>query len=384
MMVLFFLTALTLLALLNFYISVRGWQALPPHSAWRILYLVAVLFFSLSFVAGRLLERVWLSPVSEALTWIGSYWLAAMLYFFLAVLVIDVLRLVLAVLPLLPVQFLETVRTQRQWLFLGVVGLVAVLLIVGHVNASFPRVRPLEMTLARPLVGDHTLRVAVASDIHLGTIIGRKRFDRIVKTINELNPDLVLLPGDVVDEDIAPVIRENLGESLRAIRARYGIFAITGNHEYIGGADEACRYLEEHGVRVLRDSVATLPNGLQIVGREDRSIRQFAGRERKPLQDLLAGLDRARPVLMMDHQPFQLEEVSRAGVDLQLSGHTHHGQLWPLNYITNAIYEISWGYRKLGETHFYVSSGVGTWGPPVRLGNTPEILLLTLRFPQPS
>jgi hypothetical protein len=226
--------------------------------------------------------------------------------------------------------------------------------------------------------------VVAASDIHLGTIIGRRRLDRIVNTINEMNPDLVLLPGDVVDEDIAPVIRENLGESLRAIRSRYGVFSITGNHEYIGGADEACRYLEEHGVRVLRDSVATLQNGLQIVGREDRSIRQFAGKERKPLGELLAGLDRTRPVLMMDHQPFQLDEAVRAGVDLQLSGHTHHGQVWPLNYVTRAIYEVSWGYLERGGTHFYVSSGVGTWGPPVRLGNTPEIILLTLHFPEPS
>jgi predicted MPP superfamily phosphohydrolase len=156
---------------------------------------------------------------------------------------------------------------------------------------------------------------------------------------------------------------------------------VTGNHEYIGGADEACRYLEEHGIRVLRDSVVTLPDGLQIVGREDRAMRQFAGRARKSLNDLLSGLDSSKPVLMMDHQPFQLEEVSRAGVDVQLSGHTHHGQIWPLNYITGAMYEISRGYRRIGRTHFYVSSGAGTWGPPVRLGNTPEIVLLTLHSP---
>ncbi len=383
-MVTFFLVAFTLLALLNFYIALRGWQALPPHSVWRTAYLIAILFFSLSFVAGRFLERVWLSPVSEALTWIGSYWLAAMLYFVLAVLLLDILRLLNALLPLAPAQFLQALSTHRHWLFLGVVGLVTLLLTIGHLNASSPRVRPLEMTLSRPLIAGRMLRVVAASDIHLGTIIGRKRFDRIVKEINDLDADLVLFPGDVVDEDMAPVIRENLGESLRAIRSRYGVYSITGNHEYIGGADEACRYLQEHGVTVLRDSVATLPNGLQIVGREDRSIRQFAGRERKPLPDLLQGVDRTRPILMMDHQPFQLEEASRGGVDLQLSGHTHHGQLWPLNYITKAIYEVSWGYLKIGETHIYVSSGVGTWGPPVRLGNTPEILLLTLHFPPPS
>jgi len=380
-MVLFFLVALAILALVNFYICFRGWQALPPHSLWRTGFLVAILFFSLSFVAGRLLERVWLSPVSEALAWIGSYWLAAMLYFFLAVLAIDILRLLLLIFPVVPENVLEAVRRERHWILVGTVGLVALLLVAGHLNAAFPRVRELDLTLERPL-REGRLRVVVASDIHLGTIIGRQRCDRIVQTINRLEPDLVLLPGDVVDEDLGPVIRENLGESLRAIKARYGVFAVTGNHEYIGGADEACRYLEEHGIRVLRDSVVTLPDGLQIVGREDRAMRQFAGRARKSLNDLLSGLDSSKPVLMMDHQPFQLEEVSRAGVDVQLSGHTHHGQIWPLNYITGAMYEISRGYRRIGRTHFYVSSGAGTWGPPVRLGNTPEIVVLTLHSPE--
>ncbi len=383
-MIIFFLVAFSLLALLNFYIALRGWQALPLHFAWRTAYIALILFFSLSFVAGRFLERAWLSPLSEALTWIGSFWLAAMVYFILAALALDILRLLNFLLPVAPPEFLGWLSTHRQWLLLGVVGGVALLVTAGHVNASHPRVRPLELTLSRPLTGEQSLRVVVASDIHLGTIIGRKMLDRIVSKINSADPDLVLFPGDVVDEDLAPVIRENLGESLRAIRARYGVYSITGNHEYIGGAEEACRYLQEHGVVVLRDSVAVLPDGLQLVGREDRSIRQFTGKVRKSLQDLLGSVDRTKPILMMDHQPFQLEEVSRAGVDVQLSGHTHHGQIWPINYITSAIYEVSRGYVKLGDTHFYVSSGVGTWGPPVRLGNTPEILLLTLHSPHPS
>jgi len=101
---------------------------------------------------------------------------------------------------------------------------------------------------------------------------------------------------------------------------------------------------------------------------------------RKSVKDLLAGIDMTRPVILMDHQPFHLEEAERCGVDLQLSGHTHHGQLWPLNYITGAIYEVSKGYKKKGNTHILVSGGVGSWGPPVRTGNRPEILDLVLTF----
>ena len=376
-MVVFFLVVFSVYGLVNFYIAFHGWRALPADSSWRTAYLVVFLFFSLSFIAGRFLERAWISPLSEALVWIGSYWLAAMLYFFLAAVLVDILRLITAIAG--PSDMIDTVRSQRQWILAGVVSCVSMLLLVGHINAASPRVRPLEIKIGKQFGGDSSLRIVAASDIHLGTVIGRKRFDRIVETINGLKPDLVLFPGDIVDEDLAPVIRENLGESLRSVKARYGLYAITGNHEYIGGADAACRYLEEHGITVLRDSTATLPNGLQLVGRQDRSSRQFAGQQRKSLEELMAAVDRTKPVLLLDHQPFHLDEAVEAGVDLQLSGHTHHGQLWPFNYITGAIYEISWGYERRGSTHFYVSSGVGTWGPPVRLGNRPEILLITLR-----
>jgi predicted MPP superfamily phosphohydrolase len=225
----------------------------------------------------------------------------------------------------------------------------------------------------------NTLRIVAASDIHLGTIIGRKRLRSIVDRINSLEPDVVLLPGDIVDEDLAPVIRENLGETLRSIRSNQGVFAVTGNHEHIGGAGPACAYLAEHGITMLRDSVARLEGGIYIVGREDRSSAGFGGRKRKTLESLMADVDTAYPVVLMDHQPFGLEEAAGKGIDLQLSGHTHHGQLWPLNKITEAVYELSWGETVKGETHFYVSSGVGTWGPPVRTGNRPEIVLIRLR-----
>jgi predicted MPP superfamily phosphohydrolase len=379
----FFLVVFTVHGAVNYYIGLRGWQLFPVDSPWRWLYLAVFLFLVLTFIAGRFLERVWLSPVSEALVWIGSYWLAAMLYLFLAVLFIDVLRLVHSLIPILPSSVVETLRQEKLLVGAGVAGVVILLLIIGHLNAANPLVRVVDIPLTKKLDGVDTLSVVMASDIHLGTIIGRNRFDRIVDAINGLRPDLILLPGDVVDEDLAPVIRENLGDHLRALRAPLGIVACTGNHEYIGGADAAVEYLREHGVTVLRDSVLVLNNGLQVVGREDRSIRQFSGKTRKTLPEIMAGVDPARPIILMDHQPFGLSEAVSAGVDLQVSGHTHHGQIWPFNLITNAIYEVSWGYRMIGQTQFYVSSGVGTWGPPVRIGNTPEIVHLRLHYSAP-
>jgi predicted MPP superfamily phosphohydrolase len=295
-------------------------------------------------------------------------------------LIIDVLRLTNYIIPWFPSFITQNYDRARQIIALGTVAAVTIALVAGYVNARAPRVRVLNLNISKSVDSVRSLNLVVASDIHLGTIIGAKRLDAIVDTINRLDPDLVLLPGDIVDEDLGPVIKQNLGEKLKMIRSRMGVFAITGNHEYIGGAEEACKYLTDHNITVLRDSTIRLNGMLFIVGREDRSITQFMRKTRRPLSELMVDVDTQQPIIVMDHQPIGLDEAAEQGADLQLSGHTHHGQIWPFHLITKAVYEVSWGYKKKGQTHVYVSSGVGTWGPPVRLGNTPEIINIKLSF----
>ena len=370
----------TLYGLINFYIFTRGWQAIPSDSSLRVPYVAAFLFLSLSFIAGRFMERAWISPVSSLLVWTGSFWLAAMLYSLLGIVLLDLLRLVNSFVPFFPRVVSEHYAAAKSVTGLALSALILVIVAAGYFNALHPRIREIDLTVRKKTAGPDTLRIVAASDIHLGTIIGRRRLQSIVDRINSLQPDVVLLPGDIVDEDLGPVIRENLGETLRKIRSPRGVFAVTGNHEYIGGAERACAYLAEHGITMLRDSVARLEGGIFIVGREDRSNAGFGGRKRKPLDSLMADVDAAYPVVLMDHQPFGLGEAAGKGIDIQISGHTHHGQLWPLSLITRRVYEISWGEGVKGDTHYYVSSGVGTWGPPVRTGNHPEILLIRLRI----
>ena len=183
-----------------------------------------------------------------------------------------------------------------------------------------------------------------------------------------------------MDEDLGPVIKQNLGEVLKKITSKYGVFAVTGNHEYIGGVEPAVKYLTEHGITELRDSFVKIDDSFYLIGREDRSGKQFGGKWRRPLEEIITGIDKEFPLILMDHQPAKLDEAEKAGIDLQLSGHTHHGQLWPFNFITKKIYELSMGYKRKGKTHYYVSCGVGTWGPPIRTGNKPEIISFTLNF----
>ena len=382
--IIFFSIFILVYGLINFYIYLRGWQAIPVDSPFRIPYAVTFSVLSLSFIAGRFLERVAITPFSTAIVWIGSFWFAAFAYFALSLLLIDILRLINYGFPIFPSFITADLARTKMVIGLGLCSLVVAALAFGYFNARNPRIKVLEINIPKQADSVQTLNIAVASDIHLGTIIGRDRLNAIVDKINSLHADLVLFPGDIVDEDLAPVIHQNLGETLRTIKAKYGVYAITGNHEYIGGVEEACKYLTEHGIRILRDEAVTVNGGITLVGREDRSISQFNGGKRKPLAELMAGIDKHHPVILLDHQPFGLDEAVEQGADLQLSGHTHHGQLWPFNAITTAIYEVSWGYKKKGNTHFYVSSGVGTWGPPVRLGNTPEIIHLRITFGQQS
>ncbi len=376
----FFSIALSVYALINYYIFIREWEAGGFQQIWRTVYVAAFLILSLSFIAGRILERFSLSWLSSTLVLLGSFWLAAMVYFLLFAFAIDILRLMNFIVPFFP-EFLRAdhERTKEVTSYV-VVAAVTLIVLAGYINARSPVVKTLELSIAKSGRAMKSLNIAVASDIHLGTIVCKSKLEKIVERINALNPDLVLLPGDVVDEDIGPVIRNNLGETLRKIKSKYGTFAVTGNHEYIGGVEPACRYLSDHGITMLRDASVKVGESLYVVGREDISIRGFSGKTRKPLAELMAEVDKSYPVILMDHQPFRLEEAEANGVDLQLSGHTHHGQLWPFNFITKKVYELSWGYKKRGNTHYYVSCGVGTWGPPIRTGNRPEIINIKLKF----
>jgi hypothetical protein len=303
-----------------------------------------------------------------------------MVYFVLALLLIDLARLVNHFIPFFPkILYVDYQKTKLITLFI-LIGLVIVTVTAGFINARNPVIRSMDLHISKKINGGGTLKIAMASDIHLGTLVGKRGASRLVRMINGVHPDIILLAGDIVDEDLKSVTRRNLGDTLKNLVAPLGVYAITGNHEYIGGAAEAVAYLTRYNIKFLSDTIELIDNRFYLAGRDDRDKSRFTGKPRKPLADILKGIDHSFPILLMDHQPFQLSRPEELGVDLQLSGHTHDGQIWPFNYITGAIYEVSWGYKKKGNTHIYVSCGFGTWGPPMRIGNRPEVVLITLHF----
>jgi uncharacterized protein len=378
--ILFLAVAFVVLGSISYYVYIRGLQSIPHSSSLRHPYTIVFWIVALSFMAGRMLESRIPHPLADLLIWMGSFWIAALIYFLIAIIGLDLLRLVNHFLPFFPSAVKQNYGQAKYITAATVITAVCTIVFAGHINSILPRVRQMDISIGKKAAGIKSLDIVMISDVHLGTIVGRARFDHIVDRMNSLKPDLVLLPGDILDEDLAPVIKQNLGESLRNIQSRLGVYAATGNHEFFGDVERSCPYLIEHGIVMLRDQSVKIADAFFLVGREDRSSPRFTGHPRKTLKELMEGVDKSCPVILMDHQPFKLEEAVNEGVDLQVSGHTHKGQLWPINYIVKSIYELPWGSKKIANTHFYVSQGVGTWGPPVRIGTSPEIIKIRLHF----
>ena len=217
------------------------------------------------------------------------------------------------------------------------------------------------------------LRIAFAADFHLGILTKPGFMDRFVEKVNSVNPDIVLLGGDVIEGGRRGDSMDGFEAQFRSIQSRYGVYAVPGNHETMRGGGTS-DFFTNSGITLLQDSVVKIDEGFYLAGRKDGG----RSRNRKSIEDLLRDTPNDLPVILLDHRPTELEAASNSHVDIQLSGHTHDGQLFPVNYISRMQYELSWGYRKKRQTHFFVTSGVQVWGPPVRTAGDSEILVVNV------
>ncbi|MBT2523924.1 metallophosphoesterase [Streptomyces sp. ISL-99] len=236
-----------------------------------------------------------------------------------------------------------------------------------------PRVKRVSVPLAKLPRGAHGFRVAVVSDVHLGPILGRAHTQRIVDRINSVQPDLVAVVGDLVDGSVADL--GHAAEPLAQIRARHGAFFVTGNHEYFSGAEQWVDHVRELGLRPLEN------DRVEIAGFDLAGVNDLAGESEGQGPDFVRALgdrDRTRAAVLLAHQPVVIHDAVRHGVDLQLSGHTHGGQLWPGNFLAAQANPTVAGLERYGDTQLYVSRGAGAWGPPVRVGAESDITVVEL------
>ncbi len=376
-MAVFFTIVLAIYSLVNLYIFFKGYGSIPALKNYRLLYSLVFFLLSVIFIAAKVLESKHSSVITDILNIIGGFWLAFMLYGFLFFLISDIALLLLRTGGIITG---ENILNFRKWTFIITVSVSSLLIAGGFINALIPVVTRYNITINKPAGELKTLRIAAVSDIHLGSIIRKRSLKKLSVMLTEMNPDLVLLLGDIVDGELGPVLRGDLLQYFTCPECKDGLYAITGNHEFIGGARRTIPYIESKGIRLLMDEVVTLDGGVQLIGRIDRDSYRFYGKQRLPLSKLMEKVDTSKTVILLDHQPFHLDESAANGIDLELSGHTHNGQIWPLNYITRMIYELSYGYLKKGKSQFIVSSGYGLWGPRVRSGSRPEVLLIDIKF----
>lgn len=331
---------------------------------------------AISYPAGRLLEAYLVkNTLTWGMIWVGSYYLAFMAYALLLCLAVDIYRLLSYLFAALPP--LSTASRGKVW----AIGSIAIIALIVAAGLNARRIQITSIELSMPSHGGtarEDMRIAAISDIHVGCFMRNSRIKELVDTVNSLKPHTVWLAGDIVDESVYQAEEEKLAEEFSRLEAPYGVYAVTGNHEYYAGIDEVADYLRRGGVKLLRDETVVVGDAILLVGRNDIRGSSF-GDSRLPLRDILREVP-PLSTFVLDHTPLELSEAEEAGVTMQISGHTHNGQLFPFNLITSLIFEKSWGLLQKGNTIYYISCGFGTWGPPTRLGSVPEIVFLTLKF----
>ena len=377
---LFFIIFFTLYTLINSYVFIRGWQALSYFPFLKPFFIIIFLLLSFSYIFVKILAEKLPSFIHDPLLWVGSFWFALLLYFVLFLFLIDLIRLLDHFISFLPVWLSAPTDLVKYYIGMGVTILVLLIAAAGFINRTNFKVKTLELTFMKKNSALTELNIVMFSDLHLSPVNNESFLHKIVKKVNALNPDIILLPGDIVDDKAEILSRNCIGVGLKNLKSKYGVFSSTGNHEFINGVERSVNFAKEFGITVLRDEYVKIDNSFYVVGREDVSKSSFRKERRKKLNDIISQMHDNLPVILLDHTPVKLNEAVENKIDLQLSGHTHNGQMFPLNFITKLIYEVSWGYLKKENTHFYVSSGVGSWGPPVKLASDAEIVNIKIKF----
>ena len=368
------------------YVLWHIWQMLPWSNPWRwtAVGIALACFLTMFLGFSGAIERMPLD-VASVVYEIGNSAIFVLLYLVMIFLVLDLGRAV----HLIP----------KTWLFsngytsLGVLAMMLALFGYGNMHYYNKVRQPLEIKTDKAIslerdsmkgLGEKTTKIVLLSDLHLGYHNRRSEFKKWVDLINAEHPDLILIGGDIIDISVRPLLDENVAEEFHRLKAP--VYACLGNHEYYSGEPKAQQFYREAGIHLLRDSVAKI-GYIAIIGRDDRSnphrksIAEIIGQaEKKGSLTELSGKKKSKEVtILLDHQPYHLEEAEQNGIDFQFSGHTHHGQVWPISWITDAIYEDAFGPLRKGYTQYYVSSGMGIWGGKFRIGTRSEYVVLTLQ-----
>ncbi len=359
-----FHTILTLAYIIpNIYLFIRIWQ-LFIRKGYRVYYVLIYLLLFLIYPVSNLVREE-----GTFLSEFANYLLPFFLYVFLLVLLLDLLLLLNMLFRIISREKIKSSPFRRSGLTIIILFSLAVV-IAGIINFNTIRITEYQVSVPRGSSDISHLRIAFASDFHLQENTPVRFVERFVEDIKTINPDIMLFGGDIVEGDREDENMEYFEKLLSSIKTKYGVYGVFGNHEHYARQDRGS-FFSKAGIEILMDSVALIDNSFFLAGRNDS--HSFT---RKSARELLSKITDSLPVILLDHRPTETAEISRTSADVVLSGHTHNGQLFPINFITSSVYELSYRYMKKGETHFFVSSGIRLWGPPVRTTGRSEIVVI--------
>lgn len=380
---------------LYFFRRIYGWlKACSPRFQSRkalALSLLVYVFLAVSMLIAFFLPAGGLQRIMKL---VGNYWLGILLYMGLTLACADILRFLLFRSKRLKKK-LHGIKPHR---IVGGIcaGVIAGFCLYGVVNARIVRVTPYEVTIDKKVEGMDSLKLVLVADLHLGYNIGLSHMQAMVEKINAQDPDLVVIAGDIFDNEWEAVDQpDKLIQTLQGIQSRYGVYACYGNHDIeesiLAGFTFKSKgkkvsdphmdeFLEQAGIQLLRDDSVMIADSIYLYGRPDAQRLGRGIDKRKTPAEITEDMDLTKPILVMDHQPRQLQELAEAGVDLDLCGHTHDGQLFPANLTTKLMWENSCGYMKIGQMHNIVTSGLGLFGPNMRVGTRSEICPIVIHF----
>jgi len=363
-------TLLVLSFYFSFYLYSRARKVYPGKYA-RILFIFA---FAIPFTTYPLALYEYSRPGPRVFLLVFSYSLVVMGYLFLFTVGLEVISAINRFFKLITGRLVNNKISGKIGFYLVILG-VSALIVHGHYNVVNPRVQTYDIQVPKRHTNLEKLKVVAAADFHLSNITGPHFLENIVEKINSLNPDLVLIAGDITIERSKVVDWKNYDADFRKIKSRYGVYTIIGNHELQYNPEKTLQFIARSNMRLLQDKIENIEGRFYILGRNDNSDRQ-----REPLEAVMKDIKDDLPVIMIEHRISELEKVEEQKIDVHISGHTHAGQLFPANLLMKLIYRLNWGYKKFQDTHFFVTSGVGTWGPPVRVGSFSEIMEINIIF----
>ncbi|MGZ3578635.1 MAG: metallophosphoesterase [Syntrophales bacterium] len=376
-MSLFLLTFFLIYGGVHLYLFVKIKGAFHPSAAGNAVIVIILVFMILAPLLVRMCERYGSDTLASIMAYTGYIWMGVLFLFFVSSLLLDIYHLLIRAGALVSNRDFSHLAISPLYAFLLPLIISSAINVYGYFEAK--DIKTEILTIASPKIPESAgrIRIVQISDVHIGIIIKGERLKHIVEEIRKAQPDILVSTGDLVDGQIDTLTEQAM--LLRDVQPRYGKFAITGNHEFYAGLDHALDFTRAAGFAVLREEAIAVAGVINIAGVDDPTVDALGLPQEISETKLLSGLSHRNFTVLLKHRPV-VDKDSVGHFDLQLSGHTHNGQIFPFNLVVRRFYQLITGYFNLpNDAHLYVSRGTGTWGPPIRFLSPPEITVIDLR-----